>query len=257
MKQKNLSNSLCSFFVSLITLTLLVLSSRAQDNKASTSHDQPSTDSFDIRKSSFLLPQALPKGHYYHSLSLFYVIVPKDWAHDIIQAPMFSYAGKYTLPKGFNLQGSISTLVVSTRANLGPFWNYDLDRYHFGIGYQVAFNLGVLYEFGFHTVLTGWEQQPSITLGYSFDKSSVILRGDVYWTTALYLSDGKNTVPFTTSFINGYSLTASLEQRLWKNHVMSFGVKVNYLKYHILSWPAFPVNSYRYFVPEFQLGLNF
>jgi len=48
-----------------------------------------------------------------------------------------------------------------------------------------------------------------------------------------------------------------LEQRLWANRLFSFGVKVAHIKYHIVAWPAFPVNNYRYYVPEFQLGLKF
>lgn len=214
-------------------------------------------DGFDIKASSFLLPQPLTSGKYSHTISINYVLVPKDWAHDFVNAPMFGYSAKYTLPAGFNLQANISTLFVSTRANLGPTWNHSFDNFHVGVGYQVAFNLGYLGEFGFNTLLTGWEQQPSVTLGYSFQKSAIVMRGDLYYTTALYVSQGGNTVAYTDGYVNGYSVTTSFEQRLWKNRLMSFGVKLNYLRYHILAWPALPVNAYRYLVPEFQVGLKF
>jgi hypothetical protein len=214
-------------------------------------------DGFDIKKSSFLLPQALPSGKYYHGISVNYVLVPKDWAHDFVNAPMFGYSAKYTLPAGFNLQANVWTLFVSTRANFGPSWNHSFGNFHVGAGYQVAFNLGYLGQFGFHTVLTGWEQQPSITWGYSFKKSAVVMRADMYYTTALYISEGGNTITYPDGYLNGYSLTASFEERLWKNRLMSFGVKLNYLRYHILAWPALPVNGYRYLVPEFQIGLKF
>jgi len=212
---------------------------------------------FDIKNASFLLPQSLPKGKYSSALYLFNVVVPSDWAHDIVKAPMFCYAAKYTLPEGFNLQASLATLFISTRINLGPFWNYSINNYHFGVGYQVVFNYGILNQFGFHTTLTGWEQQPSVSMGYSFKTMAVTIRGDLYYTNSLYLSEGHNVIPYTTGFINGYSVTTSLEQRLWKNRVMSYGFKWNYLRYHILAWPAFPVNRYYYVVPEFQMGLNF
>jgi len=214
-------------------------------------------DTFDIRKSSFFLPQALPKGKYYQNISVLYVVVPKDWTTQTINAPMLSYAGKYTLPHGFNLQASLATLFISYRLNFGPFWNYSINQFHFGAGYQVVFNYGFLNQFGFKTTLTGWEQQPSIAAGYSFKKTAVALRGDLYWTNSIYQTQGGHTVPYTNSFINGYSVTATLEQRLWKNRILSFGVKLNYLKYHIIAWPAFPVNLYRYWVPEFHLGLSF
>jgi hypothetical protein len=223
----------------------------------SNAKSKPPDDGFDIRKSSFLLPQPLPKGKYYQNASILYVVVPNDWTTETISAPMLSYAGKYTLPYGFNLQASLATLFISYRVNLGPFWNYSIDHYHFGAGYQIVFNYGFLNQFGFNTQLTIWEQQPAVVVGYSFQKTAVTLRGDLYWTNSIYETQGGHTVPYTTSFINGYSVTAALEQRLWKNRLMSFAVKLNYLRYHIIAWPAFPVNQYRYWVPEFHLGLSF
>jgi hypothetical protein len=217
---------------------------------------QTSNDGFDIKNSSFLLPQPLPAGKYSQEVFVQYIVVPKDWTTEAITAPMFGYAGKYTLPYGFNLQATLSTLFISYRLNFGPFWNYTVDNFHFGAGYQVAFNYGVLNQFGFNTTLNIWEQQPSLTAGYSFKDVAVVLRGDLYLTSSLSETQGGHTISYP-SFLNGYSITGSIEQRLWKNHLVSFGVKLNYLKYHIIAWPAFPVNQYRYWVPEFDLGLSF
>jgi hypothetical protein len=214
-------------------------------------------DSFDIKKASFLLPQPLPKGKYSQSLSIFYVVPPKDWTLDMVNAPMINYAAKYTLGKGFNLQGSVASLIISNRFNAGPFWNYSKNNMHFGIGYQVAFNFGMLNHFGFSSTLTGWEQQPSLTFGYSFKKTALIFRGDLYYTTSFQISEDGNKVAANDDFVNGYSISSHFEQRLYKDKVMSLGVKINYLRYHILAWPAFPVNSYRYVFPEFQMGIHF
>src|SRR5437764_271604 len=74
-------------------------------------------DEFDIKKASFLLPQALPRGKYYQSFSILYLVLPRDWITQIIKAPVLYYTGKYTLPYGFNLQGSLSTLLISNRIN--------------------------------------------------------------------------------------------------------------------------------------------
>ncbi|WCT14941.1 hypothetical protein [Mucilaginibacter jinjuensis] len=213
-------------------------------------------DNFDIKKYSFILPQPLPKGKYSQQIGIQYVVVPKDWTTEQITAPMFSYTGKYTLPYGFNLQASLATLFVSNRLNFGPFWNYSSGNLYFGAGYQVAYNLGWLKQFGFNTTLNIWEQQPSLTVGYSFKTMAVVLRGDMYLTSSLKETQAGHTISYP-SFLNGYSVTGTIEQRLWKNHLMSFGFKFNYLKYHIIAWPAFPVNKYRYSVPEFDLGLSF
>jgi hypothetical protein len=214
-------------------------------------------DSFDIKDASFLLPQAQPSGKYSSAITLLNVVLPRDWTFDVIKAPMFCYSGKYTLPANFNLQGTIATLIVSTRVYAGPFWNLSVNDFHLGIGYQFAYNYGVLKQFGFHTTLKGWEQQPTIILGYSFPKMALTLRGDLYWTNSLYLSEGKNVIPFKEDFVNGTSININLEQRITKNRVMSIGFKLSYLRYHILAWPAFPVNRTHYNIPELQFGLNF
>jgi hypothetical protein len=239
-----------------LTLFFIVKYDYAQTVGANAKKDSLD-DGFDIRHSSFLLPQALPEWKYYQNASILYVVVPKDWATTAISAPMLNYAGKYTLPYGFNLQASLATLFISYRINLGPFWNYSVDHFHFGAGYQFVFNYGFLNQFGFNTKITIWEQQPAILVGYSFKKTAVTLRGDLYLTNSISENQGGHTVTFGSAFTNGYSITAALEQRLWKNRLMSFAVKLNYLKYHIIAWPAFPVNQYRYWVPEFHLGLSF
>ncbi|HQQ96571.1 MAG TPA: hypothetical protein PLX35_04875 [Cyclobacteriaceae bacterium] len=215
---------------------------------------------FDSRTGSFWLPSTRPKGIYEHSLSIFYVVVPKAWSLDNVNAPMFNYTGRYSLGKDFNLQASLATLFVSNRASVGPFWNHSFGHLHLGVGFQMVFNYGILKEFGYNTVLTGWEQQPSVALGISFPNYAVTVRGEVYYTSSFYLSEGGNVVSFKSfrnGGLNGGSITTTLEQRLWKDRVMSYGVKLAVVRYHIVAWPALPVNTYRYFVPEFQIGIKF
>ncbi len=235
----------------VLILFLVVGPLLAQENASSVETE------FDIKNGSFLLPQPLPKGKYSHAIYILYVVPPKDWTLDAVVAPMFNYTGKYTLPKGFNLQGGLSSLIISNRFNAGPFWNYSTGNYHFGLGFQMAFNFGVLNQFGFNTTLTGWESQPSFTAGYSFGKTALTIRADLYNTLSFNLNEAGNVLSANESFLNGYGLTTSFEQRLTRKRVMSLGFKMNYLRYHIIAWPALPASKYRYFMPEFQIGLNF
>jgi hypothetical protein len=243
-----------------LSLLLFIISFSAKCIYAETNLNSSETsreDTFNIKDKSFLLPLPQASGHYSSSLILLNVFVPKDWTLDMIKAPMIAYAGKYSLPKGFNVQASLSTIFVSNRVTLGPFWNYSINNCHLGVGYQLVYNYGVLKQFGYHTTLTGWEQQPTVLVGYSFQTMALTLRGDMYLTSELNLNEGGNTVSFDQSYLNGYSISLNLEQRITKNKVMSLGFKYSYLRYHILAWPAFPVNAYRYGVPEVQLGINF
>jgi hypothetical protein len=219
-------------------------------------HSVPDNDSFDIKTASYLLPQAHPKWHYYHSFTFSYLDIPAAWALQKINVPLITYSAKFSLPQGFDLQASLATIYVSNRLNFGPSWNYSIRNYHFGIGYQIAYDFGELNQNGYNTKFSGWEQQPFITAGYSFKKIAVILRGDLYQTNSINFNEGGHSVPIWNSFTNGYSISASVEQRLYRNKMISVGLKMNNIRYHFLAWPAFPVNQNNYWVPELQLGIK-
>ena len=142
-------------------------------------------DTFDIHKASFFLPQPLPSGHYYSSISVLYVVTPKDWTLDNVTAPMFFYQGKYTLPKGFNLQAGLPESFYFKQDLSRSLLELQDRQNYVGLGWNVAWNFGVLNQFGFTTTLTGWEQQPSISFGHMFAKTAVTFRADLYWTNAL------------------------------------------------------------------------
>ncbi len=239
----------------IIAFTLSQITSNAQEMQPKY-NVVSNYQSFNIKSASFLLPLAHPAWHYYHSISFSYVDIPPAWTLDRINAPMLSYNAKFSLPYGLNVQTSLSTMIVSNRLNIGPFWNFSIHNYHFGIGYQLAYNLGFLNQSGYDTKFSGWEHQPSVTAGYSFKKFAIILRGDYYWTKSIDLNEGGHTLHLWNGMNNGYSVSASIEQRLYKNKVVSLGVKVNNIRYHFVAWPAFPVNQYSYIVPEFTLGIN-
>jgi hypothetical protein len=242
----------------LLMLTLLSVSQPdfAQHSMDSTIATIGASDHFTIRASSFLLPQRLPKWHYSQAISFSYVELPSVWTLEKVNTPMLTYQAKFTLPWGFNMQASLSTLVVSNRLNAGPFWNYSVNHFHFGIGYQVAYDFGYLAKYGYKTKFVAWEQQPSLTVGYSFKRYAVLLRGDLYWTNSANLVEAGHAVSLWDSFYNGYSVGATLEQRLYRNKILSCGFKISHIQYHFLAWPAFPVNQSRYYVPEFQITIN-
>ena len=252
--KKNISSNVQVLFTRFRWLLVLLLLQQAATAQSPAAGD-PATDTFDIKKASILLPQRIPFKRYLHQIGIRHVFVPKDWTLDNVNAPMFSYEAKFGLPYGFTLQGDFETLFVSNRLGLGPFWNYSNGSFHLGIGYPVAFNLGYLQQFGFQTTLTIWEHQPTVALGYSFSKTALTLKGDLVWTQSIIQSQGGHDIKNNSSFINGYGIYAGFEQRLWKNRIMTLAAKVSNIRYHIVAWPAFPINKSRYWIPEIHMGL--
>ena len=89
-----------------------------------------------------------------------------------------------------------------------------------------------------------------------FAKTAVTFRADLYWTNVLYINEDKHTLQTANGFINGYSFSAGFEQKLYKNRAINFALQMDYIQYHIVAWPAFPVNGKRYWMPEFKIGIN-
>jgi hypothetical protein len=87
------------------------------------------SDGFSITSKSFLLPQPQSKGKFTQALSIYYVVPPRIWTLDMVNAPMFNYSAKYSLGKGFNLQGGLSSLIISNRFNFGPFWTHQVIKF--------------------------------------------------------------------------------------------------------------------------------
>jgi hypothetical protein len=212
--------------------------------------------SFDIRDKSFLLPQAQPAWKYSEAVSFSYIDLPQDWTLNQINAPTLGYSGKLSLPAGFDMQANLSTMIISNRLEFGPFWNYSVDHVHLGIGWQSAYSLGFLNQFGYKTTVTSWEQEPTIIVGHSFRKFALTLRANLELTNSIQYNEGGHKLPENHTLYNGYSVSASFEQRLYKNKVVQLTIKINSLKYEYHAWPVFPGDQSRYLLPEFKIGIN-
>jgi hypothetical protein len=211
---------------------------------------------FDIRNESFLLPQAQPKWKYSQAISFTYINLPEDWTLNKINAPIFGYSGKFSLPAGFNFQSTLSTMIISNRLEFGPFWNYSADHYHFGLGWQAAYSLGFLNQLGYNTKVTSWEQEPTFVVGHSFRKFSLVIRGNLYLTNSIQFIEGDHKLPQYHTLFNGYAISGSFEQRIYKNKVVQLTLKINSIRYSFIAWPVFPGDQSRYLVPEFKIGIN-
>lgn len=223
------------------------------------SQDKPATDkdAFDMKSASFYLPSRLPKGSFQHTFWIANFFLPSDWTNNAINAPMFNYTARYTLPAGFSLEGGVATLFISNRFTLGPRWSYSRNNFHVGASYLYGYNLGFLSEFGFSTLITAWSHHPTVSVGYSFPKSSLTLRMGLEYLGNFYYKTGDNVVTSDNFNLNGSFVGLVLEQRLWKDHVLSFGFEMDHMNFVMLAWPAFPVNKKTYFIPQVTLGLVF
>jgi hypothetical protein len=220
----------------------------------STAAFSQSLANYDIK--TFHIPGPYPNKTFRHTVWVNSYFMPTDLTNVAVGAPMFNYSARYSFKKGFAAEGNVNTIFVANRFSLGPMWGYNFEKLHVGFTYLVAYNVGILRDFGFNTVITGWNQIPTFSLGYRFKRSAVTLKfGWEYFGNVNYRT-GSNSVEMKQRVLNGWFTRAVLEQKLWKNHTASFGLAFNRMNFILPAWPAYPVNNKRYLIPEVSMGIT-
>lgn len=213
---------------------------------------------FDIRKESMYLPAPQQTGKFDHSITVAMIYLPKDWLEHSVAGPMVDYKANFALPKGFAINGNFKTLFVATEIRLGPSWNYSLnDHLHAAVGYQFAFNFGILREFGYNNTLILLQHHPSLRVGYDSKNTAVTFQArlDLISDAKLTLDDygGDNMV---NDAFNGYSFGLFFEQRFTRTRSICIGFLTDFDKFHILGWPALNTVQHKYFIPELNIGFK-
>jgi len=236
-----------SLFVLLIFFSLLV-------------HSQTENiDSIDIKERCFYLPYQSQPWKYKSTLSVSNFFLPSDWTSLSVQAPMANYSARFSFPKRFALESSLQTLIIASKFSIGPSWSVSWNRLHLGAAMHVGLNLGFLEQqsISFATLTYGVTFNPLLRFGYSFNKYCLTAQvGMDFLNDITYLNSGNHFV-YKVGSLNGWNTMLTLEQKLWKNRIFTFGAGFNYVNYLIISWPAYPVNNRRYVVPQINFGLNF
>ena len=58
-------------------------------------------------------------------------------------------------------------------------------------------------------------------------------------------------------FLAGASGMLLIEQPLWKDNIVSLGIKIHYTKFYYPSWAVYPTWNRFNFIPEVIIGINF
>jgi hypothetical protein len=172
----------------------------------------------------------------------------------IIRAPLLEYHLKYLLPYGFSSTAALRTNIITWHFSLTAGWNQELDRFAFGIGYEVAYFTGKLTQFGFDSRIKGWINYPSLTIGYRFDKFTVSLRSNLILLTNITQLIEDIQIQSDRNYYSGFSLALYLEQLFWKDNYFLIGIKSSYTKFYYPLWAAYSTFNRYFWIPEITVG---
>ena len=203
-------------------------------------------------ENTFFFPHTFQNQQIISSLGLSTAKLPEDIVEtdDIFRAPLFSFRMKYGLPENFLAEGGLETNFVTLKNSLGPKWNYHFDRWGFSVGGDISYWFGQLQYFGFDTKTYGWMLYPNISAGYQFDKLAISLKSELVLNLAQTSKNGEIEISSNQDFVNGFTVGLYIEQPLWKDNFVVFGIRSTFLKFYYPMWAAFSTFDRVYYIPE-------
>jgi hypothetical protein len=216
------------------------------------------TATFDIVKKSFMLPTPHKPFTFCHAVQLQMLYVPQDWLEQSLNIPFPGYFFKVHLPLGLSIDGAVKSIIVSNEFLIGPRWNYRYKHFHIGTGMDFNINYGWLNGCGFNnSQLFAYQVSPKLSAGGHFHNMSVTFSSGINYMLDYQIVNDNISHNQTRNSYNGINFSFHIEQRLFKNKVVTFGVVANYTRFHILIWPVYNPVRTQAFIPQFNLGLNF
>ena len=211
-------------------------------------------DSFDIAASSMRYPHKLNKWAFRIAAGFSMVKPPKDLLESAIQAPLVNFHATFGLPWNFSLEGDVTTIIVSNQFSLGPHFGFRERNFSMNLGWDVAFCYGQLKQGGFDNKAKIWLHYPNISFGYKYKDLAFTLKGELVAVANVVQTSGSNEVQQSKNFLNGFTAALYIEQRLWKNHVFTIGLKDNYEKVYWPTWMLFSTFNRFYHIPELSFS---
>ena len=93
--------------------------------------------------------------------------------------------------------------------------------------------------FGFQSKIRGWISYPNLTLGYNFEKFAISMKGELIILTHLTEKQDDVEISSDRNSFAGTAVGIYIEQPLWKDNYIVFGLRVNYTKFYYPTWAAF------------------
>lgn len=188
------------------------------------------------------------------------VKLPMDITETSLQIPLINVHMILGLPWHFCLVGDITTIVVSNQLSFGLRVGSGFINFAFNAGWDFAWVYGQFRPAGFDNVTKAWLHYPNVSLGYKLKKMAFTFKVEAVYIAMIQQLIGKTAATGLVltnykNYLNGFTYAFYLEQRLWKNNILIFGLKYSNVKYFWPTWMLFSTFDRFYHIPELSLML--
>jgi len=208
------------------------------------------------RHAAFLSPRVLQPGELSFFASLTQAQPPEYIIEEsaLLRLPLLTASSRIGLSGPLLGEISISTNVATLHVAAGPRVAFERDRLSVSAGFSVAFWYGRLDLSGFDSQLQGWIHYPSLSLGWRFDGFTISTEAQLILSTSLSARLGDLRIERATDTFSGVTIAVHVEQPLWKDQIVSLGVRAYWTKLYYPSWAAFPAYERHFWIPELTVG---
>lgn len=222
-------------------------------------HTTAMTQEPNLSKGAFYYPASAPDWTIKPVFDILFARVPYDVVEEnqTLRWPLFSLRALVTMPENFAVQADVSTNIVNWNFLLGPKWRYQIsDRIATYVGADVSFFTGKLNAGQIDQSATGWFAGPTVSIGYAFDDFSLTMKGELNYLLSIGTRTGSIETDRSSTMYNGWGISAFVEQPLWGDNYMIYGVRMNNIKFYYQTWLLAPTFNKFYYVPEAIIGIR-
>jgi hypothetical protein len=182
-------------------------------------------------------------------------ILPRRIVEDQVrQLPMVDVRMRLGLPYQFALNARANLIYVTNQFTLGLSWTQSFDHFSFGLHNDASLWLGAMDFSGYDTYGLGIINSPGISIGTNIDDMYFTLRTDLLMQFYQKTIFGNDAVSRYKPEIAGVAFTFSVEQNLFFDHRILWGMRLQYARPQYEIWLAFYDVNIRLLTPQFFIA---
>ncbi len=157
----------------------------------------------------------------------------------------------------FILDGRVNFQIFQNLITVGPHWVSKVsDRLSISAGDNIGYWFGAVNSEGFKTKGKGWQNFPTVSLGYRFNRQALLtFKADAIMNLSIDTRAGETKLTSDVGLLSGSSYALILEQPFSGKTSMSLGFRAIYTNFFWQTWALFENFDRNHLYPQIIIGL--
>jgi hypothetical protein len=203
-------------------------------------------------KRTFIYPNGNQPFKFNSTISVILTKLPLDWIETAKTEPIVLLATQYSLPVHFSIDAGVQSNFKSNLVRMGSKYHYSYGAFSASAGIDAAFQYHYAKAYESVNKVWGWASYPNLSIGYTTADLSFTLISELNYIYSQNIKYEEVKILHSENILAGYSVGLYVEQKLFKEQVLTLGLINNFQKQFFTSVSTF--NRY-YYIPQIYFGL--